>query len=30
VSSAGVDNTFRHLLPRDVVEKLGYADSLAQ
>jgi all-trans-retinol 13,14-reductase len=30
VSSAGIDNTFRHLLPGNVVEKLGYTESVAK
>jgi all-trans-retinol 13,14-reductase len=30
VSSAGIDNTFGHLLPGDVVKRSGYGDSIAQ
>ena len=30
VSSAGIDNTFRHLLSDDVAKNHGYTDSLAQ
>jgi all-trans-retinol 13,14-reductase len=30
VSSAGIDNTFRRLLPADVVSGFGYGDSLAR
>lgn len=30
VSSAGIDNTFNHLLPDDLVKSHGYADLLAQ
>ncbi len=30
ISSAGVDNTFRHLLAKDVVEKSGYEHDLRQ
>lgn len=28
ISSAGVDNTFRHLLPAEIVEKVGYTEKL--
>ena len=28
ISSAGVDNTFRHLLPAEIVERVGYQDKL--